>query len=54
MTTMGLSGIKHYFSLVRFSHTLFAMPFALAAMLWAAEGLPSLRVFLLIVLCMVT
>jgi 4-hydroxybenzoate polyprenyltransferase len=43
-----------YLSLVRFSHTLFAMPFALASMLWAAQGLPSLRVFLLIVLCMVT
>ena len=54
MTSLSLSGIKQYLSLVRFSHTLFAMPFALAAMLLAAEGLPSLRVFLLIVLCMVT
>jgi 4-hydroxybenzoate polyprenyltransferase len=54
MSTLRLSGIKHYFSLVRFSHTLFAMPFALASMLWAADGLPSGRVFLLIVLCMVT
>lgn len=45
---------RHYLGLVRFSHTLFAMPFALASMIWAAEGLPSLRAFLLIVLCMVT
>jgi 4-hydroxybenzoate polyprenyltransferase len=45
---------RHYLGLVRFSHTLFAMPFALASMVWAAQGLPSLRVFLLIVLCMVT
>lgn len=45
---------RHYLGLVRFSHTLFAMPFALASMIWAAQGLPSLRIFLLIVLCMVT
>jgi 4-hydroxybenzoate polyprenyltransferase len=46
--------LKNYLGLVRFSHTLFAMPFALASMVWAANGLPSFRVFLLIVLCMVT
>lgn len=46
--------IRHYFALVRFSHTLFAMPFALASMVWAAGGLPSARVFALIVACMVT
>jgi 4-hydroxybenzoate polyprenyltransferase len=46
--------LKHYLGLVRFSHTLFAMPFALAAMLWAAQGPPSPRVFALIVICMVT
>jgi len=45
--------IRHYLSLVRFSHTLFALPFALASMLWAAQGLPSVRVFLLILACMV-
>jgi 4-hydroxybenzoate polyprenyltransferase len=49
-----MTPLRYYFGLVRFSHTLFAMPFALASMLWAAQGLPSLRVFLLIVLCMVT
>jgi 4-hydroxybenzoate polyprenyltransferase len=49
-----MASLKHYFSLVRFSHTLFALPFALASMLWAANGLPSLRVFLLILVCMVT
>ena len=38
---------------IRFSHTIFAMPFALGAMLVAARGLPSLRVFGLIVLAMV-
>lgn len=45
---------RHYLGLVRFSHTLFAMPFALASMVWAAHGLPTPRAFLLIVLCMIT
>ncbi|MEI8342465.1 MAG: UbiA-like polyprenyltransferase [Verrucomicrobiota bacterium] len=38
---------------IRFSHTIFAMPFALGAMLVAANGLPPVRVFALIVLAMV-
>ena len=48
-----MASLKHYLSLVRFSHTLFALPFALASMLWAADGLPPWRVFLLILVCMV-
>jgi 4-hydroxybenzoate polyprenyltransferase len=40
--------------MIKFSHSLFALPFALTAMLVAAEGLPELRVMLLIALCMVT
>ncbi len=54
MRIPGLGRLPDYLGLVRFSHTLFAMPFALASMIWAAEGLPSARVFLLIVLAMVT
>lgn len=50
---MSLVPIKHYLELVRFSHTLFAMPFALASMIWAANGWPGTRVFLLVVLAMV-
>ena len=38
---------------VRFSHTIFAMPFALGAMLVAAGGWPSLKTVALIVLAMV-
>lgn len=45
---------RNYLSLVRFSHTLFALPFAMASMVWAAQGLPGLRVFLLILGAMVT
>ncbi len=46
--------LKHFLGLVRFSHTLFALPFALASMLWAAGGWPEWRAFVLILLCMVT
>ncbi|MGH7970048.1 MAG: 4-hydroxybenzoate octaprenyltransferase [Limisphaerales bacterium] len=45
-----------WFSFVRFSHTIFALPFALAAMLVAARdnrGWPGWRVFLLILAAMV-
>jgi 4-hydroxybenzoate polyprenyltransferase len=40
-------------SFVRFSHTIFAMPFALGSMLVAADRWPSPRLALLIVLAMV-
>jgi 4-hydroxybenzoate polyprenyltransferase len=48
--------IKHYFSLVRFSHTVFAMPFALIGYSLAVsepEYSFSLKLLLLIILCMV-
>lgn len=38
---------------VKFSHTIFALPFALVAMLVAARGLPSWQTVALILLCMV-
>ena len=38
---------------IRFSHTVFALPFALGAMFVAAQGWPGLRLFSLIVLAMV-
>lgn len=38
--------IKLYGELVMFSHTLFSLPFAIIAMVWAAEGWPSGRVML--------
>lgn len=38
---MVLKKLKSYGELVMFSHTLFSLPFALIAMIWAAEGLPS-------------
>jgi 4-hydroxybenzoate polyprenyltransferase len=38
---------------IRFSHTVFALPFALGAMIVAAGGWPAWRIFLLILLSMV-
>jgi 4-hydroxybenzoate polyprenyltransferase len=45
--------ISHFLSFIRFSHTIFALPFALGSMFVAAHGLPSFRVFALVVLAMV-
>lgn len=44
---------RNYLELVKFSHTIFALPFALAAMLVAAHGLPDARVFTWIVIAMI-
>lgn len=49
-----LGRVRRLLELIKFSHTIFAMPFALAAMLVAAGGLPSLRVLGLILWCLVT
>jgi len=48
--------IRQWGSFVRFSHTVFALPFAIASMAIAARdnhGWPGWRVFLLILVCMV-
>jgi 4-hydroxybenzoate polyprenyltransferase len=42
-----------FLRLIRFSHTVFALPFALGALVVAAHGLPSARVLLLVLVCMV-
>jgi 4-hydroxybenzoate polyprenyltransferase len=46
--------IRRLLTFVRFSHTIFALPFALGSMIVAARGLPTLRTILLIVLAMVS
>jgi 4-hydroxybenzoate polyprenyltransferase len=45
--------ISRFLSFIRFSHTIFALPFALGSMFVAAHGLPSFRIFALVVLAMV-
>lgn len=45
--------IRGFLRLIRFSHTIFALPFALGALLVAANGRPSPRILLLVLVCMV-
>src|SRR3954466_3357731 len=45
--------ISRFLRLIRFSHTIFALPFALGALLVAANGRPSARVLILVLVCMV-
>lgn len=45
--------ITRFLQLIRFSHTVFALPFALGALLAAANGHPTLRTSLLVLACMV-
>jgi 4-hydroxybenzoate polyprenyltransferase len=45
--------LGRFLQLIRFSHTIFAMPFALGALVVAANGLPSGRTLLLVLVCMV-
>lgn len=60
MNTAGTAGsgpwsrVRTWLELVRFSHTIFALPFAIMALFLASpEGLPSLRVTGLVLVCMV-
>src|SRR5437762_5026392 len=45
--------VSRFLRLIRFSHTVFALPFALGALVVAANGWPSLRILVLVVICMV-
>ena len=49
----GANVVTRFFRLIRFSHTIFALPFALGALLVAANGHPTVRTSLLILACMV-
>lgn len=49
----GLLAVRDYASLVKLSHSVFALPFALLALLVATDGRPSLRLLLLVVLAVV-
>src|SRR5581483_2499414 len=51
---IGIGGpLSRFLRLIRFSHTIFALPFAIGALVVAADGWPSLRVLVLVVDCMV-
>ena len=49
-----LSKLKMVLEMIRFSHTIFALPFALLSMLWASGGRPGTRTVILILLAMVS
>jgi 4-hydroxybenzoate polyprenyltransferase len=54
MKPFGTGWIGRFLRLIRFSHTIFALPFALAALIVAANGWPSLRILSLVIICMVS
>jgi 4-hydroxybenzoate polyprenyltransferase len=45
--------IRNFLKLIRFSHTVFALPFAAGSMVVASNGFPPWRIALLILACMV-
>ena len=53
MRQVGCGAIVRFLRLIRFSHTIFALPFALGALIVAANGWPSLRILVLVIVCMV-
>jgi 4-hydroxybenzoate polyprenyltransferase len=53
MSTSENGPLTRFLRLIRFSHTIFALPFALGALVVAANGWPSPRILLLVVACMV-
>jgi 4-hydroxybenzoate polyprenyltransferase len=48
-----MGGAKRFLGLIRFSHTVFALPFALGALVVAANGWPDTRTLILVVACMI-
>lgn len=48
-----LASLERTLAMIRFSHSVFALPFALFALFLAADGWPSARVFLWVVVAMV-
>ena len=48
-----IAALRPWFALVKFGHSLFALPFALASAWLAARGVPEPRVLVLVVVCAV-
>ena len=53
MKRLESGSVTRFLRLIRFSHTIFALPFALGALVVAANGWPSLRILFLVVVCMI-
>jgi 4-hydroxybenzoate polyprenyltransferase len=54
MESIAGAPFARFLHLIRFSHTVFALPFALGALVAAANGMPSTRILLLVLACMIT
>src|ERR1051326_6563550 len=46
--------VSRFLRLIRFLHTIFALPFALGALVVCARGWPSLRTVFLVLICMIS
>jgi 4-hydroxybenzoate polyprenyltransferase len=51
----GIQSIKVFLEMVKFEHSIFALPYAMLGMMWASEsGWPGWRIFFLILIAMVS
>jgi 4-hydroxybenzoate polyprenyltransferase len=48
----GRNRLSRFLQLIRFSHTVFALPFALGSLVVATNGLPGARLLVLVLICM--
>ncbi len=48
------SALRVYLEMIKIEHSVFALPFAMVGMLYAANGFPGWRIFLLIITAMVS
>jgi len=49
-----MSKIKEFFEMIKFEHSIFALPFAYLGLILASNGLPTLPIFLAVTLAMVS
>ena len=49
---LAVNAVARFLQLIRFSHTIFALPFALGALLLASGGRPAPRILILVLACM--
>ncbi len=50
----GWVGFRAFLEMIKFEHSVFALPYAMVGMMWAAGGFPGWRTFGLILVAMVT
>lgn len=50
----GLNAFRAFLEMIKFEHSVFALPYALIGMMWATPGFPGWRTFTLILVAMVS